>query len=162
MCFFYILPPDSPILSRYLNTCQYANLFLSPIHPSQNMILLFSFSTLSNIYVALHIKKASGKTESMVDSAQIHIIHPPWAIPHCGLIIWFPSLFHSPHYLISLIISFSSLFDFPRYLIFRTAVLSELVIDWIIIIGCVESCQREMGCGYLLSRLKIQLFENVT
>ena len=77
----------------------------------------------------------------------------------------FPSISNSPlwpRYLVSLIIWFSTLFDFPRYWIFQTAVLSELVIDWIIIIGCVESCQREMGCWYLLSRLKIQMFENVT
>ena len=81
-----------------------------------------------------HAKVISGKTESMVDSAQIHIISP--SMSNSPL---------RPRYLVSLIISFSTLFDFPHYLISRTAVLSELVIDWIII-GCVESCQREIGC----------------
>ena len=37
----------------------------------------------------------------------------------------------------------ASLFDFPHYLIFRTAVPSELVIDWTII-ACFESNQREV------------------
>ena len=175
--FLYFASRQSNIeqISQYLSICK----SVLVTHPSQPDILLFCFSTLRNIHTYVHMSLTyykrlnegiiSVNTESMTSNFW------PNTYFQCSTTCknnfrqnWInggfcPNTYNFPlNEQFPIAASLFDLFHSPHYMISQTAVLSELVIDWIIIIGCVESCQREIGCWYLLSRLKIQLFENVT
>ena len=106
-------PSNIECISQYLSICK-SVLVTHPSQPKHNIAFFlqksnnvtyklqnytfgqFFLSPKFNRLVKFKLIVISSKTESMVDSAQIHTISPPWAIPHCGLIIWFPSLFDFP------------------------------------------------------------------
>ena len=112
--FLWIIFPPSPILSVYLNTCQYANLFLSPIHPRQKHNIAL-FHRKSNYNIA-QVKKKIIKAQFLTKLNRLLIL----------LNEQFPIL--------------ASWLDFPHYLIFLTAGLSELVINWTPLVGgCIKS-----------------------
>jgi len=104
--FLWIIFPPSPILSVYLNTCQYANLFLSPIHPRQKHTIAL-FHRKSN-YKIVQVKKKIIKAQFLTKLNKLLIL-PKYS--------HFPSMSNSlfwPHDLISLIIWFSWQLDWAN------------------------------------------------